>query len=175
MIIRITIAFAVFVAIILVFAATRPNTLRIQRSIAISAPAEKIFPLINDLHLWKDWDPQEREDPTMTKTVGGPSSGAGAFADWDSRGNAGKGRMTVVESVPPSKVSIRVDFVKPFQTSNMNEFTLEPAGNATKVTWTWDGKNLYFMKVMGVFMNMDKMIGKHFDAGLENLKVVAEK
>jgi hypothetical protein len=83
--------------------------------------------------------------------------------------------MTVVESVPPSKVSIRVDFVKPFQTSNMNEFTLEPAGNATKVTWTWDGKNLYFMKVMGVFMNMDKMIGKHFDAGLENLKVVAEK
>lgn len=174
-ILRIAVVLAILIAAVLLFAATKPNTIHIQRSIRISAPPEKIFPLINDLHRWKDWDPQDREDATVTQTYSGPASGVGALSDWDSRGSAGKGRMTVLESLPLSKITIQVDFAKPFQTRNLNEFTLDPAGNATRVTWSWDGKNLYFMKVMGVFMNMDKMIGKHFETGLDNLKSVSEK
>jgi hypothetical protein len=31
------------------------------------------------------------------------------------------------------------------------------------------------MKLMSVFVNMDKQMGKHFEAGLADLKVSAEK
>jgi hypothetical protein len=51
---------------------------------------------------------------------------------------------------------------------------LEPAGSLTKITWTMDGTNLYIMRLMGIFMNMDHMMGKHFEAGLENLRTIAE-
>ena len=174
MIIRVAIVIGLLLAVLLLFAATKPNTIHIQRSITINASPGKVFNLINDLHSWKDWDPQGREDPTLSRTYGGPSSGVGAFSDWEGHGNTGKGRMMIVESLPNRNVTIKVDFIKPFQSENMNEFSLEPVGDATKVTWTWNGTNVYFMKVMSVFVNMDKMLGKHFEDGLANLKTTAE-
>jgi hypothetical protein len=51
---------------------------------------------------------------------------------------------------------------------------LEPAGPLTNITWTMNGTNLYIMRIMGIFMNMDRMMGKHFEAGLENLRTIAE-
>lgn len=175
MVLRIIVVIGALIVAVLLFAATRAGTLRIQRSIVINAPPEKIFALINDLHSWQGWNREGKEDPTETRTFTGQAGGVGAICEWDSRGSAGKGRMVVIESQPPSRVAVQVDFVKPFESHNLNEFTLEPAGSATKVTWSWHGQNLYFMKVMGVFMNMDKMIGKHFESGLENLKALSEK
>lgn len=112
----------------------------------------------------------------MKRTYSGEESGAGAVSDWQGTGNAGKGRMTIVESAAPNKVLVRVDFVRPFVAHNVNEFVLEPSepGTSTKSTWTTRGPNLFFMKVMGVFVNMDRMLGKHFEAGLQNLKIVSE-
>lgn len=81
--------------------------------------------------------------------------------------------MTIMESTPPGKVVVKVDFVKPFTAHNVNEFTLEP-GPSTRVIWTMRGSNLYFMKLMGIFVNMDRMMGKHFETGLQNLKAAAE-
>jgi len=126
------------------------------------------------------WVPQDKEDPTMKRIYSGAESGAGAVSDWQGKGNAGKGRMTIVESAAPNKVLVKVDFVRPFVAHNVNEFVLEPneepsePGSSTKVTWTMRGPNLFFMKVMGVFVNMDRMLGKHFEAGLQNLKSVLE-
>jgi hypothetical protein len=112
----------------------------------------------------------------MKRIYSGEDSGAGAVSDWQGTGNAGKGRMTIMESAAPNKVVVRVDFVRPFVAHNVNEFLLEQnePGTSTKVTWTMRGPNLFFMKVMGVFMNMDRMLGKHFEAGLQNLKIVSE-
>ena len=50
---------------------------------------------------------------------------------------------------------------------------MEP-GPATKVTWTMQGSNLYVMKLMSIFVNMDRVMGKHFEIGLSNLKKAAE-
>jgi len=83
--------------------------------------------------------------------------------------------MTITESVPNKMISINVDFVKPFEAHNVNEFTLEPAGTSTNVTWTMNGTNLYIMKIMSVFRNMDSVIGRHFESGLDNLKTFAEQ
>lgn len=172
---RIFVIVVVLTAALLIYAATKPSTLNIERSRSIQAPPEKIFALINNFHNWGAWAPQDKEDPTMKRTYSGPEEGVGATSDWDSTGSAGKGRMAITESVPPKRISVKVDFVKPFEAHNVNEFTLEPEGSTTKVTWRMHGTNLYIMKVMSIFTSIDKMAGKHFESGLENLRAVAEK
>jgi hypothetical protein len=174
MILKLAAGVAILVAVVLVFAATRPGTFRVQRSIEIDAPPATVFALIDDFHNWSRWAPQDKEDLSMQRTYSGAASGKGAISDWHSSGSAGIGRMSITESLPATMISVKTDFVKPFEAHNMNDFVLEPAGNATKVTWAMHGTNLYLMKVMGVFVNMDRMMGKHFEAGLHNLKTLAE-
>ena len=111
----------------------------------------------------------------MTRTYTGAVSGLGAISEWRGKASTGNGRMQIVESVPSSRVAVEADFVKPFVTHNRSEFTLQSAGAKTRVTWTLQGSNLYVMKVMSVFINMDREAGKHFEAGLANLKAAAEK
>jgi hypothetical protein len=153
---RLTIIVAVLVAAVLAFAATKPKTFHVQRSISIKAPPTKIFALIDNFHNWSGWAPQDREDPTMSRTYSGAANGKGAVSEWNSKGSAGKGRMEITESLLPGKISIKVNFVRPFEARNINEFTLEPAGALTKVVWTMNGTNLYIMKVMSIFVNMDR-------------------
>jgi hypothetical protein len=170
---------AVLVVILLIvllgFATTKPNTFSVQRAASIQAPPGKIFPLINDFHSWVDWSPWEKLDPTMKKTYTGASSGEGAVYEWDGSMKVGKGRMEITASTPPSKVMIKLDFLKPMEGHNVAEFTLEPQGDSTNVTWAMHGPVAYMAKVMGVFMSMDTMIGKQFETGLANLKAIAEK
>jgi len=175
MALRILLIVVVVVAAILIFAATKPSIIRIERSIVIQAPAEKIFPLIDDFHNWSQWAPQDKEDPTTKRTYSGTASGAGAVAEWTSTDQAGRGRMSITESVAPERVVIEVHFVKPFAVHNVNQFRLEPEGGSTRVIWTMQGPNLYVMKVMSVFVNMDRMMGRHFESGLRNLKAAAER
>lgn len=175
LLLRIVIVIAAVAAAVLIFAATRPDTLRISRSTVIRASPETIFTLINDFHYWVKWAPQDREDPTMTRSYSGAASGIGAISSWEASGNAGKGRMAITESLANSNISITVDFVKPFNAHNVNRFTLEPAGSSTKVTWAMEGTNVFIAKVMSVFVNMDKMIGSHFATGLDNLRRIAEQ
>ena len=175
MTLRILLIIVVVIAVLLAFAATKPNTLRVQRSAIIQAPPEKIFALINDLHNWPRWQLEDKQDSSVKRTYRGSESGVGAVCEWEGSGSTGKGRMSITESVPPSRIAVEVDFVKPFASHNVNQFVLEPVGTSTKITWSWNGQNLYFMKLMGVFVNMDKMMGKHFESGLASLKSLAEK
>ena len=110
----------------------------------------------------------------MKRTYSGAASGKGAVYAWEGNRNVGSGRMEITEASPSSKVMIQLDFIKPFEGHNITEFTLQPAGGATNVTWTMQGPSPFITKVMGVFINMDKMIGRDFEAGLANLKSVAE-
>jgi uncharacterized protein YndB with AHSA1/START domain len=159
---------------VLGFAATRPNTFRVQRATSIKAPPEKIFPLINDLHRWTAWSPYEKKDPAMKRTHSGAADGKGAVYEWEGNKDIGNGRMEITETAPPSRVTIRLDFVKPFEAHNVVEFALEPRGDATHVTWTLHGPMPYVSKLMSVFFNMDRMVGTDFETGLANLKAVAE-
>ena len=164
-----------FVAGVLIIAARKPDTLRIERSIEIHAAPGKIFALVDDFHNWGQWAPQDREDPTIQRTFSGPVSGVGAESEWTSKGRAGEGRMAIVESVSPARVVIDVHFVKPFVAHNVNTFTLEPEGGSTRVTWSMQGTNVYMLKLMSVLVDMDRMMGEHFESGLRDLKAAAEK
>ena len=164
----------VLLAAFLIYVASKPDTFRVQRAMRIKAPPEKIFALINDLHSWRAWSPYEKKDPAMKRTLGGATNGKGAVYEWEGNKDVGKGRMEITDTSRPSKVVIALDFVRPFEAHNIVEFTLEPNGDSTHVTWAIHGPSPYMSKLMSTFINMDSMIGKDFEAGLANLKTVAE-
>ena len=168
---------AISIAIVLILAATKPDTLRVQRAAVVKAPPEIVFPLINDFHQWATWSPWENKDPAMQRTYSGSASGRGAVYAWDGNRNVGAGRMEILEASSPSKIIIKLDFLKPFEGHNTAEFTMLPQGDAatTNITWVMHGPAPFMSKVMQVFMNMDNMIGKDFEIGLANLKRLTEK
>jgi len=170
------IAVVVIVVGVLAFAATRRDDFTVRRSIAIKADPAKIYPLIADFSRWPTWSPWEQLDPTMKRTLSGKVSGPGAVYAWDGSSKVGAGRMEIKEAAPPSKVVIQLDFLRPFEAHNITDFTLAPRPDATtEVTWLMRGPTPFVSKLMGVFVDMDKMIGKDFEAGLANLKAAAEK
>ena len=171
----ILIILAVIIAAILIYAATRPNDFVTTRSATIKAPPETIFPLINDFGRWPAWSPYEKLDPNMRRALSGAESGKGAAYAWEGNGKAGKGRMEIVDSIPFSRVSLKLDFEKPFRANNMVDFKLAPSGDSTAVTWAMRGTRPFIAKLMGLFMNFDTLIGRDFETGLANLKSLAEK
>jgi uncharacterized protein YndB with AHSA1/START domain len=168
---------AIAIAIVLILAANKPDTLRVQRAAVVKAPPEKVFPLINDFRQWATWSPWENKDPAMQRTYSGSPSGRGAVYAWDGNKNVGAGRMEIIDASSPSKIIIKLDFFKPFEGHNTAEFTMLPQGDAAKtnIIWVMHGPAPFMSKVMQVFMNMDNMIGKDFEIGLANLKRLTEK
>lgn len=163
------------VAGVLVAAALRPNDFAVQRSAAILAAPDRIYPLLADFRQWPAWSPWEKLDPDMKRTLSGAPMGGGAVYAWEGSSKVGTGRMEIKDVAPPSKVVIQLDFIRPFEGHNITEFTLVPRGAATELQWTMRGPATFMMKLMGLFTDMDKMIGKDFETGLANLKAVAEK
>jgi uncharacterized protein YndB with AHSA1/START domain len=158
---------------ILALAATKPNTFSLRREAVVGAPPEKLFRLINDFHEWPKWSPWEKLDPNLKRIHSGAGNGKGAVYAWEGNKKVGQGRMEIVES-SANAIKIKLDFLKPFEAHNITDFTLEPRNGATHVTWEMRGPMPFMMKIMHVFMNMDKMVGKDFEAGLANLKAAAE-
>ncbi len=151
------------------------KSFRVERSIDIAAPAEKIFPLIEDFYVWTSWSPYENRDPNLQRSYGAITRGKGATYAWEGNKNVGSGSMQILQALPPSRIVIDLNFLRPFKAHNQAEFTLQPSGNTTRVTWAMTGPASLMMRVMGLFMNMDKMIGRDFETGLASLKVMAEK
>jgi uncharacterized protein YndB with AHSA1/START domain len=173
---KIAIVVVLVIAGVLAFAATRPDDFTVQRSIAIKAEPARVYPLIVDFRHWPTWSPWEKLDPAMKRTLSGPPGRAGAVYEWDGSSKVGAGRMEVKDTNVPSKVLIQLDFIRPFEGHNMTDFTLaRRADSGTDVTWQMRGPAPFVSKLMGVFVDMDKMIGKDFETGLANLKAVAEK
>lgn len=169
------IAVVVVVGALLIYAASRPDTFRIERSANIKAQPEKVFAFINDFHQWVAWSPWERIDPALKRTYSGAASGTGTVYAWEGNSKIGAGRMEIMQAVASSRITIKLDFFKPFEGHNTAEFALERNGDATTITWAMFGPSPYLSKLMGLFFNMDSMIGGQFEQGLANLKSVAEK
>ncbi|MBA4382741.1 MAG: polyketide cyclase [Sideroxydans sp.] len=161
------------IAAILIYASSKPNTFHVERSININASPEKIFPIINDFHQWALWTPYDK-DPAMKKSYGGNANGKGATYAWEGNSDVGQGDITITDANAPNKVVLDLHMIKPFEARNVVVFTIESAGESTRVTWGMDGTNNMISKVMGLFFNMDNMIGKDFEVGLAKMKTVTE-
>lgn len=160
-------------AAVLGLAASRPKTFRVARETHIKAPPEQVLVLINDFGAWPKWSPWEKMDPAMSRTLSGPQSGVGASYAWSGNKKVGQGRMEIT-SVTPTQVDIDLDFTAPWKAKNKTVFTLTPKDGGTAVTWAMSGASPFMFRLMGLFMNMDQMIGKDFETGLANMKQAAE-
>jgi uncharacterized protein YndB with AHSA1/START domain len=166
---------ALLIAGVLVFAATKPDVFRVERKAVFQAPPEKVFALVNDFRQWEPWSPWEKKDPAMKRTFGATTAGQGATYAWQGNKDVGQGSMEIVESVTPSRIRLKLDFIQPFEAHNVVTFTLTPQGKGTEISWAMEGPVPYFAKIIHVFINMDEMVGGEFEAGLANLKTLAEK
>lgn len=175
MLTNILIVIAALILVVLVLAAMKPASFRIERTTTINAPADRVFALINDFHNWGNWSPWETIDPSMTRVFSGSPSGVGAIYGWDGNKKAGAGRMEISKSVAPSAIDLRIDFTRPFKANDIIEFRTDTRQGATRVTWVMHGSTAFMTKVARVFVNMDNLIGKDFDRGLANMKAIAEK
>lgn len=165
----------VAVVIVLILAARKPDDFSMERSLVVDAEAERLFPLIDDLRAHESWSPFDKPDPAVTKTYTGAPSGTGAVYEWSGKGQSGSGRLAITASVPASQIVMQLDMLQPMKTTNTVIFTLAPVENGTKVTWAMHGKTPYLAKIFHVFMDMDRMVGGQFEAGLLNLKTISER
>ena len=166
------------IAALLAYAAMQAPSFRIERAAHIAAPLARIAALIDDFHAWQSWSPWEKLDPALQRTFSGPVSGRGTVYEWSGNNKAGAGRMEITgETVDASRgvITIRLDFFKPFKASNTAEFSLTPGAGGTELRWAMFGPRPFVSKLMGVFIDMDKMVGKDFEAGLAALKREAEQ
>ncbi len=167
-------AIAAVIGLVLAIAATRPDTHTIGRSVTIDAPAVAIFPHIIDLRRWEPWSPFEKKDPDIRRHFSGNDSGPGAIYDFDGGKNVGTGRVTIVSATDPGAITLHLDMRKPMVAHNVVEFTLAPRGGSTEVTWKMHAQCSYAGKLIGLFLNMDRMIGDEFSKGLASLKALVE-
>jgi hypothetical protein len=165
---------AAIIVIFIIVAAMQPAEFRIARSAGMSAPPSAVFAQVNDFHNWEAWSPWAKIDPAMKQTYDGAPAGVGAVYAWNGNKQVGEGRMTITESRPSDLIRINLEFFKPFSANNIAEFTFAADGDKTVVTWSMSGRKNFMFKAVGLFMNMDKLIGNDFEKGLAQMKAVVE-
>ena len=165
----------VVIAVLVVVIATRPAAFSIERNATIAASPEVVFSFLDDFHQWSKWSPWDKRDPNMRRTYEGAPSGVGAMYSWEGNSQVGEGRMTLTESQPNERVRIKLDFIKPFTATNEVDLTIKPAAGAVVVAWVMRGNNNFMAKAFSMVMDMDKMVGKDFEAGLGQLKQASEE
>lgn len=163
------------VIVLLALASRRPDTFSVRRSATIAAPPEVIYPLIASLRRMNEWNPFVKPDPAIVLDYSGPDSGKGAAHTWRGNRHVGEGRIEITEASPPSRVVLQLDMSKPMTAHNRVEFTLEPAGAETTVTWAMSGRQPLMAKVMSLLIDCDRMVGGQFEKGLAGLKGIAEQ
>lgn len=168
-------AFVTLLVLIFAYGAMQPEDYVVTRSTTINAPAEKVFPFLNNQKLAEKWGPWLDVDPGAKMQYSGPDEGVGAKAQWNSTGRLGTGSATIVETVSNQRVRMNLEYTKPMQMTQISDYVLESKGTETVVTWRVEGKNSVMGRVFGLFMNMDKMVGGMFEKGLANLKTLVEK
>ncbi|MEQ1814499.1 MAG: SRPBCC family protein [Candidatus Nitrotoga sp.] len=175
MLIKIIVAIVVVIAAILIYASTKPDTFRVERSATFKTTPDKVFAQINDFHNWSAWSTWERMDANMQRTHSGETSGVGAKYAWLGNNKVGQGSMEITKSIPSSKLMVNLNFMKPMEAHHIGEFVITPEGDGARLTWAMYGQHPFIGKLFGVFVNMDKMIGKDFEDSLNNLRAVLEK
>jgi uncharacterized protein YndB with AHSA1/START domain len=168
------VALILSVCVVLAVASTRPDTFHTERTLRIAAPPARLYPLIDDLREMNRWNPFALRDPSAVMSYSGPASGAGAAHQF-AGAKSGTGSIEIIEAVAPSTITMRLKMTKPFAADNRVEFTLRPEGTATDVTWAMSGRQPLLAKVMTLFVDCDRMVGREFEAGLGNLKSIAEQ
>jgi uncharacterized protein YndB with AHSA1/START domain len=146
---------------------------RAVRSTTVAATPEKVYALLADPREWKRWTVWNQRDPAMAITYSGPPAGVGAAWEWKSK-TEGDGKMSFTAAEPGKRLGYDL-FFPDFGTTSSGALELAAEGNGTKVTWTMNGNMGSNPLFRWIALFGDKMVGPDFEAGLANLKALAEK
>lgn len=174
MIKKIGIVIGLIISILLIVAAVKSPDYMVTRSIVINAPAEKIFPYLNNQKLAEKWGSWMEIDPDSKMSYSGPDEGVGSVGSWTGGKQMGTGSATIVNVIPNQKVEIRLEYTEPMNMIQDTDYLITPEGAGSKVTWTVRGKNNFVGRLMCMFADMEKMVGGMFEKGLSNLKTLVE-
>jgi hypothetical protein len=163
------------IVLMLVYAWFRPNTFRVERSTVINAPSDKVYKHVANFRQWQAWSPWEGLDPDLRRTFAGPTEGVGAAYSWEGNKKVGAGRMELTKADPKTGLSLKLDFFRPFKANNITDINFTQDSGGTRVNWAMYGPHPFVMRLMSMFVSMDKMVGKDFEKGLAQLKAVSEK
>jgi hypothetical protein len=172
---KIILGLVALLALFFIYVAVQPAEYVISREITINAPAEKIFPYLNNSKMADQWGPWKEEDPQAKYTFSGPDDGVGSKASWTEGKKLGTGSATIVESVPNERVGVALEYQEPMNMTQRAEYSIKSMGPQSVVSWKVEGKNNFMGRIMCTFFDMDNMVGGFFEKGLSNLKTLVEK
>lgn len=161
-------------AILALIASFQSDEMKVTRSAVIPATPAAVYAVVNDFSKWMSWSPWADLDPQMKHRLEGPTQGVGAMLHWEGNMECGAGTSNLTATKPNEYVHMRIDMTRPMAGSTEVQFTFVPEGAGTQVTWAMQGKKPFIGKLMGLFMDCEKMCGNDFEKGLANLaKIVA--
>ena len=166
---------AIIMAAFIIMGLTTPANFSVVREADFIAPPTKVFEQINNFRNWAAWSHWEKMDPNLQRNFDGASQGVGAKYSWIGNKKVGEGSMEITHSSPSTTMQLDLHFLKPFKADNVTEFTLTPITKGTHFKWEMRGQTPFMLRVMKLFFNMDKIVGKDFENGLANLKAIVEK
>jgi len=174
MFVKILVGLAVIIGSVLIYAAVQPKDYLISREITVAASPDQVFPWINNAKKMNEWMPWFAVDPSIVMTYQGPEEGVGAVSAWNSQGQMGVGKATIVQSIPNQLVQTQLEYTKPFEGTQIADIAITPTAAGSLVKWSVKGENKFIGRLMCIFMNMDKMVGGSFEQGLAQLKSKVE-
>lgn len=170
MIKRILLFFLLIISLIISAPAFISETLVVERSIVISSPQEKVFPILSDLHYFHHWNPWKAHDSNLEYSIDG--QGVDSTYSWKGE-KVGEGQMTIVNIVEGQKVEIKLSFLAPFQSEALTSWQISALSEKqSQVSWHFRQELPYFYRYFGITMR--SMLGNHFDDGLMQLKALME-
>jgi hypothetical protein len=173
---RVSLAIAVVLVVGFLFVVSRPDTYRIERSLATTAPPEAVFATVEDLRQFSRWSPWDARDPNLQRTFTGPQRGPGAQLSWLGNAEVGSGTLSITQATPPSSLRYLVVLKRPWRATIENDFRFARAadGAGATVTWVVSGKLGFWARLFTLFADANSRVGKDLEAGLAKLKVVVE-
>ena len=149
----------------------------VEREVTINKPVAVVFDYIKHIKNQDQYSVWNRLDPASKKTYSGTDGTVGFIYGWESTNkNVGKGEQEITKITEGDRVDMKLRFKEPFEAEDEAYMTTQAIGeNETKVKWGFKGRMAYPMNIMLLFMNMEGMLGKDLQGGLDTLKTTLEK
>ncbi len=154
--------------------AVRPSTLATERSVTVAAKPSDVYPYANDFDGWMKWNPWKDLDPDQKVTFSEPRSGVGAWYEWQGNDTVGRGKMTIRETTPDSRVVWDLAFIEPFASNATVTMLITAEGDGSRVTWAFTSEQDFAGRAFGLLFDMESMLGKDFEKGLARLAPMVE-
>ena len=150
---------------------TAKKEYKIERSTVIAGSPDAVWPYVSSLKNFQLWSPWAEMDTATVIEYKGKEGEVGHGYTWESK-VTGKGEQTITAIEPSRSVTTDLHFIEPMENQSTSYFHLEPVGDSTRVVWGLSGENGFVGRIFATFMNMDKMVGKDFEKGLDKLHTV---